>query len=266
LPMLWEPLMSFVYSADILGNDGDTRQFIKLLQACHQHADPASLVVALFSRAFFARVNNHLDKAGEDLSECLKLLLASSPSMSLAPAQQLFCMVVQAELARVQEHYPRAQAYTETALALAQVYGDHYTLGTLLIDQVLFTYHQGQFADTRIAFLRLRELAQHTETPHFRERSHAFEQRLSENEHTPRAQPKLLTVLQTPTGLHEPLSTRENEVLRLLTEGLSNREIAQYLVITPSTVKKHLEHIYSKLDTHNRTSAIARARTLNLLS
>lgn len=263
-PLLWEPLASFAYSADILGNEGDTQQFIELLQATHQHADSASLAAVLFIRGFFARVHQRLDKAYEDLGACLQLLQVN-PNMSITPSLQLFRVVVQAELARVQEQYARAQIYTETALALAQAYGDHYTLGTLLIDQAIFTYRQSQFADTRVAFLRLRELAQHLETPHFRERSHVFEQRLREDEQSQRAQPKLLTILQTPTGLHEPLSTREEEVLQLVTKGLSNREIAQHLVITPSTVKKHLEHIYAKLDTHSRTSTIARARALNII-
>ncbi len=266
LPVLWEPLASFVYSADILGSYGAARQFIELLQDAHRNADSESLAAALFIRGFFARISQNPDQAYEDLSACLQLLLAGTPSTCLSPLQQLFSMVVQAELARVQGHYTRAQAYTETALALAHVYGDHYTLGTLLIDQMIFTHHQEQFTDTRVAFLHLRELAQRVETPSFLERSHFFEGHLIENARTRPVQPKLLAVLQTPTGLHEPLSTRETEVLQLVAEGLPNREIARQLVITPSTVKKHLEHIYAKLDTHSRTSAIVRARALNMLA
>lgn len=56
------------------------------------------------------------------------------------------------------------------------------------------------------------------------------------------------------------MSEREIEVLQLVADGLSNQEIAGRLVITSGTVKKHLEHIYSKLDVHSRTSAIAMAR------
>ena len=47
--------------------------------------------------------------------------------------------------------------------------------------------------------------------------------------------------------------------------GLTNREIAAQLVIERVTVKKHLEHIFIKLDVHNRTSAIARARALKVI-
>lgn len=63
----------------------------------------------------------------------------------------------------------------------------------------------------------------------------------------------------------DPLTEREREVLRLLTEGISNKEIANRLVVAPSTIKQHLKSIYSKLDVHNRTQAVARGRELDLL-
>ena len=66
--------------------------------------------------------------------------------------------------------------------------------------------------------------------------------------------------------LIEPLSRREREVLREIDEGYSNEEIARRLVISSSTVKSHINNIYRKLQTKSRTQAIARARTLNLLS
>jgi LuxR family maltose regulon positive regulatory protein len=68
-----------------------------------------------------------------------------------------------------------------------------------------------------------------------------------------------------PSPLVEPLSDRELEVLRLIAAGLSNREIAQRLVITPGTAKWHANNIYGKLGVHSRTQAVARARELGLL-
>jgi LuxR family maltose regulon positive regulatory protein len=65
--------------------------------------------------------------------------------------------------------------------------------------------------------------------------------------------------------LPEPLTERELEVLALLAAGLTNREIAEQLVISPETVKKHTSTIYGKLGVSNRTEAAARARALNLL-
>lgn len=66
-------------------------------------------------------------------------------------------------------------------------------------------------------------------------------------------------------ALIEPLTPREEEVLRLMATGLSNREIAQELIIALGTVKAHLHHIYGKLGVGGRTAAAARARELGLL-
>jgi DNA-binding CsgD family transcriptional regulator len=53
------------------------------------------------------------------------------------------------------------------------------------------------------------------------------------------------------------LSNRENEVLDLVANGASNARIAEQLWISPGTVKKHLEHIYLKLEVGSRTAALA---------
>lgn len=66
-------------------------------------------------------------------------------------------------------------------------------------------------------------------------------------------------------GFPEPLTPREQEILGLLAAGLTNREIAERLVVSPETVKKHTSTIYGKLRVSNRTSAAARARDLGLL-
>jgi len=66
--------------------------------------------------------------------------------------------------------------------------------------------------------------------------------------------------------LFEPLSERECEVLSLIAEGLSNRQIAGRLYLSVRTVKFHTGNIYSKLGVTRRTEAIAQARTLGLLS
>jgi LuxR family transcriptional regulator, maltose regulon positive regulatory protein len=67
------------------------------------------------------------------------------------------------------------------------------------------------------------------------------------------------------SSLMEPLTARECEVLRLLMDGASNREIAHHLILSVNTVKKHVLNICGKLGVQSRTQAIARARTLNLL-
>lgn len=62
------------------------------------------------------------------------------------------------------------------------------------------------------------------------------------------------------------LSERECEVLELVAKGCSNKEIAKHLSIGVSTVKKHINHIYDKLDAKNRTQAVALARKRHLLT
>lgn len=72
-------------------------------------------------------------------------------------------------------------------------------------------------------------------------------------------------LLSTDERLPEPLSERELDVLRKIAAGLTNREIADALFISPETVKKHTSSIYGKLGARNRTEAVARSRALDLL-
>jgi LuxR family maltose regulon positive regulatory protein len=65
--------------------------------------------------------------------------------------------------------------------------------------------------------------------------------------------------------LVEPLSPRELEILRLIDQGLSNREIGERLFLALDTVKGHNRRIYDKLQVSSRTEALARARELGLL-
>jgi DNA-binding NarL/FixJ family response regulator len=62
------------------------------------------------------------------------------------------------------------------------------------------------------------------------------------------------------TPAHEDnLSPREVEVLSLLAKGMSNREIAERLVLSPRTVERHIENIYAKIGVNNRVQAAAYA-------
>jgi len=85
----------------------------------------------------------------------------------------------------------------------------------------------------------------------------------------PLAEPEQFTPLQTQSPdseLIEPLSDRELEVLQLLAEGLTNKEIATGLYLSLHTVKVHARNIYSKLGVSNRAQAGAKARALGILS
>jgi LuxR family maltose regulon positive regulatory protein len=85
----------------------------------------------------------------------------------------------------------------------------------------------------------------------------AEEQKSEDVSHLPPAPPA--------QSLIEPLSQRELEVLRLIAQGLSNREISERLFLALSTVKGHNRIIFSKLMVQRRTEAVARARELGLL-
>ena len=61
------------------------------------------------------------------------------------------------------------------------------------------------------------------------------------------------------------LSRREVEVLEQLSRGLSYNIIAQNLFLSPSTIRKHIENIYTKLEVHNKLEAIEKARKNNIL-
>ncbi len=65
-------------------------------------------------------------------------------------------------------------------------------------------------------------------------------------------------------NLVEPLTVREIEVLKLIEAGCSNQEIAEKLVISFTTVKRHISNIYTKLDAKSRTQAIAIGKELKL--
>ena len=77
----------------------------------------------------------------------------------------------------------------------------------------------------------------------------------------------VLVAANQPTGeaLIEPLSQRELEVLRLIAQGHSNREIGERLFLALPTVKGHTRIIFDKLQVQRRTEAVARARELGLL-
>ena len=90
---------------------------------------------------------------------------------------------------------------------------------------------------------------------------HWYEQQGLSSEGTPHT-------LETARSQNQPqeqsLTIRERQVLQLLLDGVSNREIAQHLVLSTNTVKKHVSNICSKLHVRSRTQAMAKARALHL--
>jgi LuxR family maltose regulon positive regulatory protein len=80
-----------------------------------------------------------------------------------------------------------------------------------------------------------------------------------------RVKEKLGNISPSPQPLVEPLSERELQVLHLIAQGLSNREISERLFVALSTIKGHNQNIFSKLQVKRRTEAVVRARELGLV-
>jgi len=70
---------------------------------------------------------------------------------------------------------------------------------------------------------------------------------------------------ENPQPTHEHLTARERELLSLVNDGLSNREIADFLTLSINTVKSGLYAAYKKLGVNNRVRAVVKARQLDLL-
>ena len=83
---------------------------------------------------------------------------------------------------------------------------------------------------------------------------------------SPQAAARLLREVRTPEQIREPLTERETDVLRLLAQGKSNKEIAGALHIAEQTVKTHVSHILDKLGVPSRTQATLYALRTGLVS
>jgi LuxR family maltose regulon positive regulatory protein len=157
----------------------------------------------------------------------------------------LQALVLQALAQQARGHLPQALSTLQEALALAESEG----WVRLFVDEV-----------TPMAVLLQQVVASGGSSPYVTSLVEAL------GVHTTQQEGTSLPQAWSHEILVEPLSEREVEVLRLLATGESNAEMAQVLVVSMSTVRTHLRHIYDKLGVTNRTQAVVRARELHLLA
>jgi LuxR family maltose regulon positive regulatory protein len=166
----------------------------------------------------------------------------------------IWSLVLQALILDAQEQRTAALASIQRALALAKPHG-----------YLRIIINQG----APIAAL-LREAHARGIAPAYIERLlGAFGELKIENEELKKGSAQIHSQFsnaqRAPDSQFEELSAREHEVLRLLANGMDNAQIARTLAVAVSTVKAHINHIFGKLDVHNRLEALLRAQELGLL-
>ncbi|HZA45808.1 MAG TPA: LuxR C-terminal-related transcriptional regulator [Rubrobacter sp.] len=187
------------------------------------------------------------DRADRSILEAMGLLerLLQAAEEGEKTGRVIEILVLQALAHHVQGDIPAALVPLERALALAEPEG----------------YVRVFVDEGRPMAQLLSEAAAHRIMPDYTARLlavfEAEEQKSEDESHLPPALPT--------QSLIEPLSQRELEVLRLIAQGLSNREIGERLFLALITVKGHNRNIFRKLQVRRRTEAVARARELGLL-
>jgi len=184
-----------------------------------------------------------LQEAAEKLQEYEQVNKAEHNTRQLVDI-----LLLQALLHYKQEQFDQALAVLERAVALAQPGGfirPFVEIGSELTGSLNKLRSQGVSPD----FVR--------------QILNGFEN--DESEKPDSHPPSLAGQESSPQPLIEPLTERELEVLELLAQRFSNKEIATQLRISPLTVKKHTVNIYQKLDVKNRRQAVRRATALGLV-
>ena len=271
-------------AAQALGDEAAARHhFEASYQLRESFADPEGMALALHNLGLVALRQQRFDQAQDLFSRSATLYRQINDRGGLAAAHQGL-----AKTAAAQDKYKTAQEQFRQALAIAA--GIQFTslllsilrdIGEFLLQTgrldsglaLLATAQQHPAADqeTKTAAQRMLNHMQAALSPALfaagkpKDLETAVTSAQTELAAPLPSQPQpTLTPLPT-TSLVEPLTERELEVLHLLAQGLTNRQIAGQLTVVIGTVKAHNNSIYGKLGVSNRVQAIARARELNLL-
>ncbi len=237
---------------------GDWKQAEDYLGRVSRHARACANIMTLgFATFELARLLLQQRRLSEAEALCRdELALSEQPAYADFPA---FCLIqlALADVLREHKRWDEALAYLRRGLDTARRNGHVLYLAHGYLIAARLHLAQGDSACAQADCRRAEHLAVTINHPGL---DQALAQVKQEIEPAPRApQPCVRPLI-------EPLSERELEVLRLISLGKTNLEIARQLVVAPGTVKAHAASIYRKLDVANRTEAAARARQLGLLA
>ena len=200
----------------------------------YDHITFARVLLALYQ-------SDHTDRSIQEASGLLERLLKAAQDRG-GRGSVIEILALQAMACHAQGDLSAALDALQKALALAEPQG-----------------YMRMFIDEGLPMAQLlREAAARGIMPDYTGRLlAAFEVKAQATEGSPAHSPA--------KPLIEPLSQRELEVLQLIAQGLSNREIGERLFLALDTVKGHNRKIFDKLQVQNRTEAAARARELGIL-
>ena len=165
---LWQPLASLAMLACAEGDFASAQRLAETyLRRAEDHGGIPAVAGALFKRGVLAHLEGDLDQAYADLNACTRLLALRGAGET--PSHDgIFEMAAQAELARVQGDFARAQHHTELAVALAEEVCDHYMVADLLLDQARFARLQERQEEARLLARRVVEVASQVEAHRLR--------------------------------------------------------------------------------------------------
>jgi predicted ATPase/DNA-binding CsgD family transcriptional regulator len=177
------------------------------------------------------------------------------------PFEETWTFMHLAHLAACQQNWNEAKRWSQQGFALAETIGYQFAMAVHQHGLGENDYHFGSYDEAKLHFQESLKLSQ--EIGNQNHINMALESikmvEAHQTEHT-------ASIPSEASADVHPLTERELEVLRLVAEGLSNREIAEQQVLAISTVKWYINEIFSKLHVTTRTQAVARARTLGLLA
>jgi LuxR family maltose regulon positive regulatory protein len=225
------------------------KKAISLIPDDSSPVDRRRLILAAYFRLGQAHSElGEFDEASSTLLEVLEMLKATESYYVVSTALQL--VAIYQELGRKE----KALTLCENTLDFAakKHWDETPPVGLVYVALAGLQADAGDYQAARENLDTGRGLAERATTPEIIGMVNSVEEKLGHI--APPSQP-----------LVEPLSERELEVLRLIAQGLSNREISERLFVALTTVKGHNRRIYGKLQVRRRTEAIARARELGLL-